>query len=199
MIRTWSAIALVARTTGVATFAPETPHPRLRRRQRRERRRQHIRGSSPQLKVTVVLSRFQGDEKIGSLPYVFGLSGPGLRANLRIGVDVPVPRSTPEPKNPTLRHRATPIVRSERTLTARPARDQEVRILWPWSLRIPQSIWIQLRSLEPSWLQSPATSPHSDRSERAFRSWTGVGQTTQHTSATIPLRERSFGWMSRSM
>ena len=46
MIRTWSAIALVAMFSGVATFVA-TPHPRLRRRQRRERRRQHNPTVSP--------------------------------------------------------------------------------------------------------------------------------------------------------
>src|SRR5687767_8760096 len=90
MMRTWSAIALVAMFSGVATFARDTssasPSPAAARTQATTQS-----DGQPQLKVTVVLSRFQGDKKIGSLPYVFGLSGPGLRTNLRMGVDVPVP------------------------------------------------------------------------------------------------------------
>ena len=46
------------------------------------------------LKVTVVLSRFQGDKKISSMPYVLGVMasgwGPGPKTTLRMGVNVPV-------------------------------------------------------------------------------------------------------------
>ncbi len=46
------------------------------------------------LKVTVVLSRFQGEKRISSMPYVLGVMasgwGPGPKTTLRMGVDVPV-------------------------------------------------------------------------------------------------------------
>ena len=46
------------------------------------------------LKVTVVLSRFQGDKRISSMPYILGVMasgwGPGPKTTLRMGVDVPV-------------------------------------------------------------------------------------------------------------
>ena len=46
------------------------------------------------LKVTVVLSRFQGDKRISSMPYVLGVMasgwGPGPKTTLRMGVEVPV-------------------------------------------------------------------------------------------------------------
>jgi len=46
------------------------------------------------LKVTVVLSRFQGDKRISSMPYILGVMasgwGPGPKTALRMGVEVPV-------------------------------------------------------------------------------------------------------------
>jgi hypothetical protein len=41
------------------------------------------------LKVQIVLARFKGDKKIGSLPYTLSLTSNG-RTNLRMGVEVPV-------------------------------------------------------------------------------------------------------------
>ena len=46
------------------------------------------------LKVTVVLSRFQGEKRMSSMPYVLGVMasgwGAGPKTTLRMGVDVPV-------------------------------------------------------------------------------------------------------------
>ena len=46
------------------------------------------------LKVTVVLSRFQGEKRISSMPYILGVMasgwGPGPKTTLRMGVEVPV-------------------------------------------------------------------------------------------------------------
>jgi len=46
------------------------------------------------LKVTVVLSRYQGDKRVSSMPYVLGVMasgwGPGPKTALRMGVEVPV-------------------------------------------------------------------------------------------------------------
>lgn len=46
-------------------------------------------GGQVALRVTVVISRLQGDKKIASLPYSFGLLA-GERTNLRMGSDVPI-------------------------------------------------------------------------------------------------------------
>jgi hypothetical protein len=55
------------------------------------------------VKVDVVLSRFQGEKKISSLPYTLFANANGSSANLRIGVDVPVGSSvvTSGNENPT--------------------------------------------------------------------------------------------------
>jgi hypothetical protein len=50
------------------------------------------RGSFVPLKVTVVLSRFQGEKKISSLPYtLFVTTNPAENTRLRMGTQVPVP------------------------------------------------------------------------------------------------------------
>jgi hypothetical protein len=45
--------------------------------------------SQVQAKITVVISRHQGDRKLSSLPYVFGVTS-GERTNLRMGSEVPI-------------------------------------------------------------------------------------------------------------
>jgi hypothetical protein len=47
-------------------------------------------GNLVAVKVQVVISRYQGDKKISSLPYVLGVVVNGSKTSLRMGVDVPV-------------------------------------------------------------------------------------------------------------
>lgn len=47
------------------------------------------------LRVTVVISRYQGEKKIGSLPYTFGVVS-GERTNLRMGSEVPIVSRAPK-------------------------------------------------------------------------------------------------------
>lgn len=46
-------------------------------------------GAPAQARITVVISRQQGDRKLSSLPYVFGVTS-GERTNLRMGSEVPI-------------------------------------------------------------------------------------------------------------
>ena len=50
------------------------------------------------LKVTVVLSRYQGEKRVSSMPYVLGVMasgwGAGPKTTLRMGVDVPVTQTS---------------------------------------------------------------------------------------------------------
>ena len=51
----------------------------------------------PTLRVQLVITRFEGDRKLGSLPYTFVLTPNTMNNNqtrIRMGVDVPVPRPT---------------------------------------------------------------------------------------------------------
>jgi hypothetical protein len=47
------------------------------------------------LRVQVVISRFDGDKKIASLPYTFLVNADGRSARMRMGVDTPVPVAMP--------------------------------------------------------------------------------------------------------
>jgi Flp pilus assembly secretin CpaC len=49
-----------------------------------------VKPSTP-LKITVVISRLQGDKKVGSLPFVMTVNS-GDRTSVRMGADVPVPQ-----------------------------------------------------------------------------------------------------------
>ena len=48
------------------------------------------------LKMTVVISRSQGDKKISSLPYVFGVTANGKTTSVRMGSDVPMITRAPK-------------------------------------------------------------------------------------------------------
>jgi hypothetical protein len=54
----------------------------------------HTPSVSTALKVTVVLSRYQGEKRVSSMPYVMGVTAgataPGPKSTLRMGTDVPV-------------------------------------------------------------------------------------------------------------
>ena len=51
--------------------------------------------ASTQLRVQVVLSKYQGDKKISSLPYTLSVNSErGSRASLRMGAQVPIVAST---------------------------------------------------------------------------------------------------------
>jgi hypothetical protein len=49
------------------------------------------------LKVTVVLSRYQGEKRVSSMPYILGVMasgwGAGPKTTLRMGVNVPIPQT----------------------------------------------------------------------------------------------------------
>ena len=72
------------------------------------------------LKVQLTLSRFMGEKKISSIPYVLGVLTNAQKTNLRMGVQVPVMptvlgRATPRP----FRKAVTPIGMSAPTSTVR--------------------------------------------------------------------------------
>ena len=69
---------------------PEAPKAEAAREGAAERR-------SPQgvnLRVQLVISRFQGEKKLASLPYTLLVTTGGSRARMRMGVDTPVPVTT---------------------------------------------------------------------------------------------------------
>ena len=66
--------------------AQETPKPETPKAESAERR-----GSTVNLRVQLVITRFQGEKKLASLPYTFLVTTGGVRARMRMGVDTPVP------------------------------------------------------------------------------------------------------------
>jgi len=52
------------------------------------------RGPTATLRVQLVISRFQGEKKLASLPYTFVVTADGNRARMRMGVDTPIPTTT---------------------------------------------------------------------------------------------------------
>jgi hypothetical protein len=59
------------------------------------------------LEVQIVLSRYQGEKRVSSMPYVMAVNANGERASLNMGADVAVPSSTFAPNDPS---KAQPIV-----------------------------------------------------------------------------------------
>ena len=77
---------LILSLTAIATVAaaPEAPGSGLEAQA----------GTQVPLRVQVVVSRFQGDKKVSSVPYTLAvIANDGDKTSLRMGVDVPVPQT----------------------------------------------------------------------------------------------------------
>jgi len=55
------------------------------------------RGPTATLRVQLVISRFQGEQKLASLPYTLVVTSGGDWTRMRMGVDTPIPVSLPSP------------------------------------------------------------------------------------------------------
>lgn len=67
--------------------AQDTPKPEAAKTEASTERR----GPTASLRVQFVISRFQGEKKLASLPYTLLVTTGGARARMRMGVDTPVP------------------------------------------------------------------------------------------------------------
>jgi hypothetical protein len=78
----------------VAVPAPgqtqDTPKPEAAKTEVNAERR----GAVATLRVQLVITRFQGEKKLASLPYTFVVTTGGSRARMRMGVDTPIPVTT---------------------------------------------------------------------------------------------------------
>jgi len=52
------------------------------------------------VKMQIVISRYQGEKKVSSLPYTLVVNANGPKASLRMGSSVPVPSTTFAPREP---------------------------------------------------------------------------------------------------
>jgi hypothetical protein len=79
--------------------AQETPKPETPKAESAPERR----SPTASLRVQLVITRFQGEKKVASLPYTLLVTAGGARARMRMGVDTPVPvTSTSESGKQTL-------------------------------------------------------------------------------------------------
>ena len=142
-------------------------------------------GGQVPLRVTVVISRLQGDKKIASLPYSFGTLA-GERTNLRMGSDVPIISKASLKSGDSA---------SSTSVTYRPVGTNIDCGVTPGSAgtyRLSLVIEDSSVHLDPAQKQGTIAGLVSDYpSFRTFRTnFTTLlrdGQTTQHTSATDPV------------
>jgi hypothetical protein len=85
--------------------AQEAPKPEAQKPEapKADRAAEH-RGPPATLRVQLVISRFQGEQKLASLPYTFVVTSGGDWTRMRMGVDTPIPvagPSLPDGKAPT--------------------------------------------------------------------------------------------------
>ena len=91
-----AALALLP-TPGQAQEAPK-PDPSKAPEAPRAERRDRV--PTATLRVQVVISRFQGEKKVASLPYVFTVATESRPVRMRMGVDTPVPMASQGPPDP---------------------------------------------------------------------------------------------------
>jgi hypothetical protein len=134
------------------------------------------------LKVTIVLSRFKGEKKIGSLPYVIGVAANDRPAtSLRMGIEAPIGKRTG-----SISYRS---VGTNIDCSAQSVGGDLYRLV----------ITVEDSSVLPEATESPAA-PGTERSTSladdmpAFRSFKSTfvavlrdNQTTQYTSAVDPI------------
>jgi hypothetical protein len=134
------------------------------------------------LKVQIVLSRYQGDKKIASLPYVLGVAT-GSKTSLRMGVEVPVVTTMTGPNmagptSYTYRDVGTNI---DCNAEAAPAGTHKL------------TITVSDSSIHLDAAKSPqremilANAPAFRTFNSSFTVLLKDGQTTQYTSATDPV------------
>ena len=94
------AVALVAAPAGAqdAPKAEPAPHPKAEPAPQKTDRRANSRcDPAASLRIQVVITRFQNEKKLASLPYTFVVSArpdfncPQGRVRMRMGIDTPVP------------------------------------------------------------------------------------------------------------
>ena len=133
------------------------------------------------LRMTVVISRYVGDKKVSSLPYVFGVTGNGKATSVRMGSEVPlISRSPKGDAPPSFNYRGvgTNIDCNARTEPG-------------GSFHLTFTIEDTSIHLDPGQKPGMAAIAGEIPSFRTFQTSFVVlmraGQTTQHTSAADPV------------
>jgi hypothetical protein len=72
------------------TAKPEAAKPETTKTESSAERR----SATTPLRVQLVITRFQGEKKLASLPYTFVVNAGGARTRMRMGVDTPIPTTS---------------------------------------------------------------------------------------------------------
>ena len=147
------------------------------------------------LKVTVTLSRYQGDKRVSSMPYAMGVTasgyGPGPKTTLRMGVDVPVTQTVFS--GPATDGKPAPPVSSYSyrgvgtNIDCGATYDEANAGIFQLTLTVSDSS-IGLDASKKTG--APAVAPDIPSFRNFNSSFTALlrdGQTTQYTSATDPV------------
>ncbi|HET7218213.1 MAG TPA: hypothetical protein VFJ02_09190 [Vicinamibacterales bacterium] len=145
-------------------------------------------GSQVPLNVQFVLSRYQGEKKISSMPYMLGVLSNSQKTSLRIGTQVPVVMSVIGPKS----EGTTPPVQSYNYRDVGTNIDCAAQALSGGAFSL--TITIEDSSIHLDRSSAAAADQRLARDVPAFRSFRATfamllrnGQTMQYASATDPV------------
>jgi hypothetical protein len=183
-IRFVSGLALIAVMAVLPMRAQQKPEPAPARETASTSRR-----TPPiPLKVTVVLSRYQGDKRIGSRPYTLGVtatgSGTAPKTTLRMGVDVPVPNmKAGSPVGVSVSYRSVGT-----NIDCSASFDDGSPTTFQLSLTISDdSVHLEADPKPRGSDTTVADMPSFRNFNSSFTALLRDGQTTQYTSATDPV------------
>jgi hypothetical protein len=146
------------------------------------------------LKVTVTLSRYQGDKRVSSMPYALGVTasgyGPAPKTTLRMGVDVPITQavfpgpSTDGKSAPPVSSYSYRSVGTNIDCTA--TYDEATAGLFQLTLTVSDSS-VGLETPKRAGGGIVPDVPSFRNFNSSFTALLRDGQTTQYTSATDPV------------
>jgi hypothetical protein len=145
------------------------------------------------LKITVVLSRYQGDRRVSSMPYVIGVTasgyGPGPKTTLRMGVDVPVMTTTfsGDGKSPASSYSYRSVGTN---IDCAASFDEAVAGIFQLTMTVSDSS-LGLDTAKKTGAVAPDV-PSFRNFNSSFTALLRDGQTAQYTSATDPVTGESM-------
>ena len=182
-----SLIVLIAAAVGLPLVAQETPAPQPPP-QATTRRTPAV---AVPVKITVVLSRYQGEKRVSSMPYVIGVTAgataPGPKTTLRMGTDVPVVTTVFGGDGKTTPQSSYNYRNVGANIDCTAWGDETTTGLFYVSLTITDSSIGLDASKKPNAQGVVPDIPSFRNFNSSFTALLRDGQTTQYTSATDPV------------
>ena len=146
------------------------------------------------LRVTVTLSRYQGEKRISSMPYAIGVTasgyGPAPKTTLRMGVDVPITQAVfagPSTDGKSAQPMSSYTYRSVGTnIDCTASYDEAAAGLFQLTLTVSDSS-VGLEATKKAGGGIVPDVPSFRNFNSSFTALLRDGQTTQYTSATDPV------------